>query len=153
MGYDMIVHGAPADEKDTYLSRSMLGMGPVRQALANVGMAVASTMPEIPDDSHLSQEDFSDDGEPATENATLFVQALMRMLADHGAGDAAYLGGIPLHKLGSNDGWHVTDTEVTAALAAYDTFIQAGQPHPEEFDDDVIPFLRTAARYQGFRVF
>ncbi|GAA2822470.1 hypothetical protein [Saccharopolyspora taberi] len=154
MGYDMVVQGAPADEEHTYLRRNIWGMGPTRQALVDLGMAFLSEMPAFPDDSHLSRKtDFNEDGEPVTEQAKRFVEAIERTLADHGAGDAEYLGGIPLHKFGSNDGWHVTDKECTEALAAYDTSIQHGDKHPEAFDDDVIPFLKTAARYEGFRVY
>lgn len=42
------------------------------------------------------------------------------------AGDADYLGGIPLHEFSSNDGWHVTDKECTEALAAYETSREHG---------------------------
>ncbi|GAB3289145.1 hypothetical protein [Parasphingorhabdus pacifica] len=153
MGYDMFIQGAPADEEHTYLRRNIWGMGPTCQAMANLGMAFVSRMSEFPDGSHLSSEDFNSDGEPITEQAKLYVQVLERMLAEHSSGDAEYIDGIPLHKFSTNDGWHVTDKECTEALAAYDVSIQDGEQHSEEFGDDVIPLLRTAAKYEGFRVY
>lgn len=153
MGYDLFVQGASSDEVHTDLHRAMGRMGRVCQALLDLGMAFPSQMPDFPDGDHLSGKDFDDEGQPVTEQATQFVDAIQRTLADHGAGEADYLGGIPLHKFGSNDGWHVTAKECSEALAAYNTSLHHGDQHPEAFDDDVIPFLRTAARHDGFRVY
>ncbi|ASR39978.1 hypothetical protein BAY61_32375 (plasmid) [Prauserella marina] len=151
MGYDMVVQGAPEEEESTYLRRSIWGMGPTVEALVSLGMAFWSDVPDFPESDHLSGDDFND-GDPVTERAKVYVQAVERTLADHGVGDADHIGGIPAHKFSSNDGWHVTDKECLEALNAYEVSIQAGDSHPEALHDDVIPFLRTAAKYEGFRV-
>jgi hypothetical protein len=153
MGYDMVVQGAPEDEEGTYLGRNIWGMAPTVEALVRLGMAFWSDMPDFPESDHLTRDDYDDDGAPASERAKVYMQAVERTLADHGAGDAEYIGGIPAHKFSSNDGWHVTDKECVEALNAYEVSIQAGDAHPEALHDDVIPFLRTAAKYEGFRVF
>lgn len=148
----MYVQGARDFEPDTHLLRGLFGgVTELRITLVQLGIGFDSLMPEFPDNDFLDRSDFHD-GEPVTERAKLYTQALERTLTEHDADAAEYLPGIPTHKLASNDGWHVTDKECAEALAAYEMAIQAGAEHPAAFDDDVIPFLRTAANHQGFRV-
>ena len=153
MDYDMYVQGAPDTEQDTYLRRGFFGgIAQLRMELVRLGMGFGSPMPEFPENDFLDRTDFRD-GEPISERAKRYMQALEQTLAEHGTGDDEYVPGIPTHKLSSNDGWHVTDKECAEALAAYEAAMQAGIPHPAAFADDVIPFLRAAANYQGFRVY
>jgi hypothetical protein len=152
VGYDMYVQGAPDSEHHSYLRRGVFaGTVELRVMLIQLGMGFDSPMPEFPENDFLDRTDFRDD-EPLSERAKLYMQALERTLADHGTGDAEYVPGIPTHKLASSDAWLVTAQECAEALAAYDKAMQAGIPHPETFADDVIPFLRCAANYEGFRV-
>ncbi len=144
----MFVQGI-TDHPHRYLRRSVLGMVETSQKLMDLGMAFASDSPEFPDSSHLSAEDVSEEGTPVTEQARTYLAQLEETLSAHGGSGA----GIPLHKFGSNDGWHATAAECAAAVQAYKQAISDGAAHPDEFADDVVPFLHTAAQCDGFRVY
>lgn len=118
------------------------------EALVKLGMAFPSPVPALPDGDHLDRGDFRD-GQPLTDRARDHWQALELAWVDHGD---AEMSGIPTHKLASGDDWHVTARECSQALAVYDLALTAGVEHPAAFADDFVPFLRTAARHQGFRV-
>ncbi|WP_370973926.1 hypothetical protein [Amycolatopsis sp. cg9] len=152
MGYEMHVPSAPDFETTTRIERGFAhGTTSLCQAMAELDMAHPSPVPDFPASDHLDRHDF--DGEqPVTDRARAYMQALTQVQADHGTHGAARLPGIPWHKLASGDGWHVTGDECAEALAAYEIALAAGADHPAAFADDVIPFLRTAARYGGFRV-
>lgn len=73
--------------------------------------------------------------------------------------DAAIAGeepGIPIHKLGSNDGWLVRPEEITSALVPYDHLdrrsISLVVGDHLDYWDKWIEFLRLAASCGGFRV-
>ncbi|SDP96383.1 hypothetical protein SAMN04487905_12020 [Actinopolyspora xinjiangensis] len=149
MGFDMVVQGAPRQHSHRYLRRGVFGMLVTAQEMVRLGMAFTSDMPTFPESGHLSEEEFTNQGEPVTEQARTYLAQLDETLSAHG-GDGA---GIPLHKFGSNDGWHVTAVECADAVAAYDRARTAGTPHPNELEGDVVPFLRTAAQCDGFRVY
>lgn len=69
---------------------------------------------------------------------------------------------IPSHKLGSNDGWHVTAEECKAALAAEAAAALPAPTYVDEKTDEVKPvqwwpdwlaFLARGAEHDGFRVY
>lgn len=152
MGYELYVPNAPDQEAATRIERGFsLGTTRLCQAMIELGMAHPSAVPEFPDDDHLDRGDFRDE-EPVTYRARAYMQALELTRVDHGTHGDERLPGIPVHKLASGDDWHVTAQECDEALAAYESATIAGTPHPDAFADDVVPFLRTAARYGGFRV-
>lgn len=152
MGYEMHVQNAPDYETATRIERGFThGTTSLCQAMIDLAMAHPSPVPDFPASDHLDRRDF--DGEqPATARARAYMQALAEVQADHGTRGTARLPGIPTHKLASGDGWHVTADECAEALAAYELATTSGAAHPAAFADDVIPFLRTAARHGGFRV-
>lgn len=142
------VQGAPTGTPHTHLDRAYFGgSDQLRQTVVQMGMGFDSGAPDFPDSDHLDGTDFRD-GEPITDRARSYLGQHERVLAEHGTDDAA---GIPGHKLYSADGWHVTASECAQALAAYQRAILTGVPHPAAFAADVIPFLRTAAAFEGFR--
>ncbi|RAS59497.1 hypothetical protein C8D87_114109 [Lentzea atacamensis] len=148
--HQMHVQGVPDFELNVHIERGVaLETTALCNALVELGMAFPSPVPEFPDGDHLDRSDFRDE-QPITSRAREYLQALELVRADHG--DTG-MPGIPTHKLASGDGWHVPAHECAQALAAYDLARAAGAEHPAAFADDFIPFLRTAARYQGFRVF
>jgi len=152
VGYEMHVQAAPGVEQATRIERGFtLGTTRLCQAMVGLGMAYPSPVPEFPDSDHLDRGDFRDQ-QPVTDRARAYLQALERTRVDHGSHGAARLPGIPVHKLASGDGWHVTAEECGEAVAAYEFATTTGTPHPDAFADDVLPFLRTAARHDGFRV-
>jgi hypothetical protein len=162
MGYDMYVAGLPDDgrtrwdrandEPNSYLRRNIWGIGHFCDALLRCDMAFDGPAPAFP----RSQIDWNDGthwddaGEPVSDEARSYQDVVDRVLVTHGEGHAP---GIPLWKFSSNDGWHVTAVECEQALDAYVRYRADDNEHPEEFRDDVIPFLRLAARHDGFKVF
>jgi hypothetical protein len=75
-----------------------------------------------------------------------YEAALARLLSAHGhTGEP----GIPLHKLRTNLGWHVTAAECAAAVRAFD---ELAEPPPAVFGPRLVPFLRAAADGDGFEV-
>jgi hypothetical protein len=60
--------------------------------------------------------------------------------------------GIPIHKLGTPEGWVVDRTECAAAVTAYRRHRDPGAPHPHAFGDAFITFLTACADGDGFTV-
>lgn len=151
MGYDMSVKGAAANTEHDYLRRNIFGMHPTVEAMVGLEMAFWSPSPEFP----KSWPDYSDcahwdaEGEPVSGEARGYQERIQRLLATHGE---CRTPGIPSHKFTSNDGWHVTREECEQALEIYEKALANGRAHPEFFRDDVIPFLRCAAKHDGFEV-
>ncbi|UUV32113.1 hypothetical protein NQK81_01310 [Amycolatopsis roodepoortensis] len=152
MGYTLQVQNAPADEDTTRIERGFtLGTARLCEAMVALGMAHPSPVPDFPDSDHLAAADF--DGEqPVTDRARDYLRALAALQVDHGTHGANRRWGIPTHKVSSGDGWYVTADECNEALSAYENARVVGAPHPDAFADDVVPFLRKAARFGGFRV-
>ncbi|WP_258904066.1 hypothetical protein [Actinokineospora sp. UTMC 2448] len=115
-------------------------------AMASLGMLFPSTPLGIPSGGRaITLADYDRHGHPVTEAACQYWRRWKHLLADHAVDQAP---GIPGHKLATNDGWHVTRTECAQALRAY----TAAGRHPEVFGRALVPFLRVAARHDGFRV-
>ena len=132
-----------------YLRRAMGSQGALRQALLDVGMGYEAVgpepvVPEYPGDEHWDGDTFP--STPLTEQARAYSAACEEFLK----GSRDERPGIPVHKLCMNEGWWVTRIECATALQLWE---RAGQPIPEAFRDDVLPFLACAAKNGGFRVF
>lgn len=145
------------DRYDTsyYLRRNIFGIGDMRAALVNAGMAYSARgfrpddWPDMPgswsDGVHWDAENDA----PISDEAREFQAASSRRLRD----TYDERPGIPVHKFSSNDGWWVTKAECASALKLWEA---AGEPflgYEDAESDDVIHFLRTAAEHGGFRVF
>ena len=90
--------------------------------------------------------DFDSAGRPLGDRAADYEAALERILSDHGHTD---LPGIPLHKLRTNLGWHVTATECADAIRAFE---DQDRPPPPVFGPRLLSFLRSARAIDGFEV-
>lgn len=141
MGYDLHVVDADGEvmqttyDDDFYFRRNIFNMGPLREALGSIGDLV----------NDITMGYWPVNGTPewpsgADEDA---IEQHLRATFDERPG-------IPLHKLCSNDGWWVTAAECRSAL---DIWERAGMPDHEEFRQDWIPFLQTAAKNGGFKTY
>ena len=118
-------------------------------AMLNWQMAVdAGPAPKFPLWAVYGVSDFDSAGRPVGERASDYETALARILSGHGRTD---LPGIPVHKLSTNLGWHVTAAECTAALSCFDAEVADGRD-ATVFGKKLIPFLRAAAAGDGFEV-
>lgn len=133
-----------------YLRRNMWGGARLADAMVELDMAydVLKYIP-IPDFPEAEEYDCTwNDGEVIGDRAEEYRAVLADHLSWHGVSD---IPGIPVHKIaGSNDGWHVTALECRAALGIYHQRMAGGEPHPEIFGDDFIPFLEACANSDGF---
>lgn len=139
------------EESHSYLRRNIFGMGPVRDDMERLGMGFWAEkyveQPAFPRHDSYGVT-YNDEDEVVGDRAKEYEKDL----ADHLSWHGPEIPGIPLHKFCSNDGWHVTREECRAALHLYEEALKSGEPHPESFMDDVIPFLREAAATDGFEV-
>lgn len=164
MGYDCYVQGrcgAEVVDDHDYLRRSVWGMRPTVAALVALGAAYESPGPRDRDGTfllwaHLPEwrpewaKALKRDEVPADPVYDQREAALEHLLSAPGAYDTP---GIPSHKFTSNDGWHVTRIECASAVAIIERAPTPWPPDVAEFmRDDVLPFLQTAARHDGFRV-
>ena len=159
----------------SYFRLNIWGMGRYRDLMERLGMA-------FEDDPHPpfpKYEDYGTDADDAdaAENpeyyenytwtderlrsALKYREAVNAVLAFHGRTDTP---GIPLHKLGSNDGWHVVPAECEAAVRTWQQFVRdEGEEAALNFVDNSvngsdywlewIAYLDGAARHGGFRVY
>jgi hypothetical protein len=122
-------------------------MGRIVHAMAELGMVVdGGPPPRFPLWAVYGVSDFDSVGRPLGGRAQDYEAALERILSWHGHTDAD---GIPVHKLSSNLGWHVTADECAGALRG---FQRCGQQPPSVFGAELVAFLRAAAAYDGFEV-
>jgi hypothetical protein len=130
-------------QDDLYLRRGIGSQGALRDALEDAGMgywAVAYS-----EDMPWPRPPVGADGKPDYDDPG-FERELEHRLK-HSFDERP---GIPLHKLVMNEGWWVTRIECATALELWE---RNGQPMPDDFRDDVIPFLRQAAKHGGFRTY
>jgi hypothetical protein len=119
-------------------------------AMARLGMVVdTGPPPKFPLWAVYGVSDFDAVGRPVGGRAGEYETALRRILSSHGRSSEP---GIPLHKLRTNLGWHVTADECRAAVRRYDRWRGLDQPSPAAFGEDLMPFLRAAAARDGFEV-
>lgn len=122
----------------------------IAAAMVRLGMAVdTGPPPKFPLWAVYGVSDFDAVGRPVGGRADEYGAALSRILSAHGVSQEP---GIPLHKLRTNLGWHVTADECGAAVRRYDRWLGGGEPGPATFGEDLVPFLRAAARHDGFEV-
>lgn len=90
--------------------------------------------------------DFDSAGRPVGGRAQEYEIALQRILSAHGQTDDE---GIPVHKLRTNLGWHVTADECRAAIKSLEA---ADGPIPNALSSELVAFLRAAMVRDGFEV-
>lgn len=147
MGYSMQVvdeDGRPVPGVERW-DCAMAGGCRLADLLIGAGMAYwphgEAKMPDMP-------MFYDDDQDPLTGDS---------VVPEHRAVEWSYLRatwderpGIAAHKLcRTNDGWWVTRAECESALKLWE---RAGEPPVVDRLGDVLPFLRAAAEYEGFRV-
>lgn len=119
-------------------------------AMGELGMTVdGGRPPRFPLWAVFGVSDFDSVGRPVGGRARDYEAELERILSWHGDTDED---GIPVHKLGSNLGWHVTAQECAAAVRRYDRWREQGRDVPQVFGGKLIPFLRAAMTADGFEV-
>jgi len=123
------------DQLRGYFRLNIWGMGTAREVMHQLGML----------DVESWHADFPEWSEGADEDAHA---AACRRVTDAQA--RLEPTGIPVYKLGTNDGWLVTPDEVRAALAKWDAHQERPAGLPEWFGDWV-EWLRSC-RIAGFRV-
>ncbi|HEX5117996.1 MAG TPA: hypothetical protein VFW65_22670 [Pseudonocardiaceae bacterium] len=139
------VDGGPTPPADlTYRPRRMAR---IIAAMTTLGMVVdAGPPPKFPMWAVYGVSDFDSAGRPLGGRAGDYEAALARILSHHGRTDRP---GIPLHKLRTSLGWHVTAAECAAAVATFDAW--PGEP-PAALGARLVPFLRAASARDGFEV-
>ncbi len=139
--------GAGADPPAATLSFRPRRLTRVINTLVTFQMVVdGGRPPRFPLWAVYGVSDFDSAGRPLGGRAADYEAALERILSDHGHTDQP---GIPLHKLRTNLGWHVTAVECAAAVRAFE--IQGAAP-PAVFGPRLLPFLRSARAHDGFEV-
>lgn len=125
-------------------------MSRVITAMLELRMSVESgPPPRFPLWAVYGVSDFDSRGRPMGGRAEDYQAELEKILSWHGHTNEA---GIPEHKLRTNLGWHVTAAECAAAVVRFDEWCGSGEPSPSVFGEQLIPFLRAAAKADGFEV-
>ena len=143
----------PADGSGTpttQISYRPRRMGRIVSTMMSLHMVVdTGPPPKFPLWAVYGVSDFDSAGRPVGGRATDYEAELARILSDHGR---APVPGIPVHKLRTNLGWHVTAGECVAAMLAYDTWHARDEDEPSVFGPNLLPFLRAAGLGDGFEV-
>jgi hypothetical protein len=125
-------------------------MSRIVTAMGELGMTVdGGRAPRFPLWAVFGVSDFDSTGHAVGGRAQDYEAELDRILSWHGQTDDD---GIPVHKLRSNLGWHVTAQECAAAVRRYEQWCDQGRDVPSVFGDKLIPFLREAMTADGFEV-
>jgi hypothetical protein len=105
-------YDAMYEARKSYFRLNVWGMGTVRQAMLNVGMAYegdsSGDWPEFPDEFYELDDE---------ERAVAFPKETRERDTHLAWSERPADAGVSLHKFGSNDGWIVTPDECTAAVA------------------------------------
>ena len=163
-----------SDADKSYFRLNIFGMGRYRNLMERLGMAFE----DEPHPPFLKVEDYgvewddvyaaeSPEDYPEHEwtderlrGALAVREATQAVLDFHGKADTP---GIPLHKFGSNDGWHVLPVEAEAAVLTWRKFVaDEGEEKALAFVAEHvngtgywlkwIEYLAGAARHDGFEV-
>jgi len=157
MGYDMYARGEmkPRDDgkqdndEPGYFRLNIFGMSQAREELWPIGIVRGANAPEVPMAADFGVEDsfdFEDSGVELTPAQQRYTEALTRWRAGN-TGDAP---GIPIYKLGSNDGWVVNHVEVTSGVGFADANFPGWR---DALTDYVREFVEWAERcVEGFEV-
>jgi hypothetical protein len=125
-------------------------MARIVAAMSDVGMVIdGGPQPKFPLWAVYGVSDFDSAGRPLGGRATDYEAALAQILSSHGHN---HHDGIPVHKLRTNLGWHVTADECAAAVRCFDRWLDSGEEPPSALGTKLIPFLRQAALRDGFEV-
>lgn len=148
-----------------YYRLNIWGMSSCQDFMLEREMVYLSSSPDFPDPSEApgvgvfpTPEDF-ETGEKyeaaAEEWEEKYAALIQPILEAHPEGGDT----IPIHKFGSNDGWHVTEAECAAAVAAARA---SGLPEPTVIEDGIevpvqwwaswVDFLDRASTRGGFTV-
>ncbi len=167
---------AMRDAEKSYFRLNIFGMGCYRNLMETLGMAFEDDPhPPFPDaedygitwDDVYAAESPGDHPDHERADSALAAALKVREAADevlrfHGRTDTP---GIPLHKFGSNDGWHVLPAEAEAAVRTWHKFVEnEGEEKAltvvrEHLGDDVsywlkwIEYLAGSVRHGGFKVY
>jgi hypothetical protein len=146
MGYDCYRENASNNEDgDGYFRLNIWGMGEVREALWKVGVVNEEPCPPYPkpEDFGLPPDTFEvDDDHP-------YAVACRAWTDDPVPGDSC---GIPVYKLGSNDGWLVRPSEITTGLEYADAHTPGWRDDLDEYATEFVAWLELCAASGGFRV-
>lgn len=169
MGYDMRWN-KDSDAGGAYFRLSIWGMGLFRDLMEQAGMIFADDPhPPFPhaEDFGITWDDFyaaeypedypdarlTDDQRAAALKIREGTDAVLRF---HGRANTP---GIPLHKFGSNDGWHVLPVEAESAVRIWRDLadserevITAQLGDRADYWPRWIAYLAESARHDGFRV-
>jgi hypothetical protein len=125
-------------------------MARIVTAMSELKMTVdGGPTPKFPLWAVYGVSDFDSTGRPMGDRAQEYEDALRRILSGHGHTEEQ---GIPIHKLSTNLGWHITAEECRAAMNSYDEWCRPGESPPNVFGPHLIPFLRAAMRHDGFEM-
>jgi hypothetical protein len=125
-------------------------MARIVATMKELGMVIdGGPQPKFPMWAVYGVSDFDSAGRPLGGRAMDYEAALAQILSSHGHNDAD---GIPVHKLRSNLGWHVTADECVAAVRCFDRWRVEHEEPPQVFGGKLVPFLRAAANGDGFEV-
>lgn len=140
-----------------YYRLNIFGMGWCRGFMEERGMVYEARGWEFPDFEWPKKEDFenTDEYDSAYIAAETRYEELSQPILEHHpeGGD-----GIPSFKLGSNDGWHVTEAECAAAVAAAKadgttpTVLEDGEHVTVMWWQSWVDYLDRASRRGGFHV-
>lgn len=151
-----------------YFRLNIHGMGSMRDTMHNLGMLAGTyEQPRFPElsDHGLTQEEWWAMDEDSADPRAVAMRAANDAVLVWSPPDEP---GLPVHKFGSNDGWHVTVRDCTSALALFD---RAAAERPDavaaaraewtfsgastSYFDAWIAFLRRGAdpARNGFRVY
>lgn len=145
------------DVRNDYFRLNISGMGWCVDFMIERGMAYEHRGLDFPDFDWPKQEDFesTDEYDSAYTAAEARYEELSQPILEHHpeGGD-----GIPTFKLGSNDGWHVTEAECAAAVAAAKadgttpTVLEDGEHVTVMWWQSWVDYLDRASRRGGFHV-
>lgn len=138
----------------SYFRLNIWGMGAARELMHGAGMLdLESGHGDFPSDKDFGVTDamWNDwDGEP-DEDTSPEMRAYQKAVQAVTDAQREKPAGIPVHKLGSNDGWLVTPDEISSALEAY--VLGDGVPaDAPAWWADWIGWLKYAQEHGGFRV-
>ncbi|WP_327667926.1 MULTISPECIES: hypothetical protein [unclassified Streptomyces] len=147
-----------------YFRLNIWGMGTARQLMGALDMLTDAFMPQWPTPEAYDLTDYPDDpehhpqgSEREAAHARLTDQERAFLEASRNTRDQdAQTPGIPAYKLTSNDGWLVTEREITSALEAWNKANPNDQKEVQtEFPwwNEWLDFLKFNAERGGFRVY
>lgn len=146
-------------QEHSYFRLNVWGMGEARAAMCRLRMVLDVGHAEFPTHEQygvtdeMSQYD-AEYNELPREDLAPQLRALLEHCDRVTDSQAESPIGIPIYKLGSNDGWLVTPDEIAAALTQYDraTLDDLDAVPDGDWWPKWIEYLRYAMKHGGFRV-